>query len=90
MAVVREGCYNGCWSLYFGCFYLKGDERGGTVLVVGKGEGRGKGKGRTVYLLGLETWSLEDVARVMSGVKGREVRLKIVSREDIVCFMWRR
>lgn len=42
--------------------------------------------GRTVYLSQKETWTLRDVAGMVSRVRGREVGLKIVGREEYVDF----
>ncbi|KAF1917039.1 hypothetical protein BDU57DRAFT_517487 [Ampelomyces quisqualis] len=41
----------------------------------------GKWKGKTFYLSQTRTWSLRDVARMVSRVRGEEVVLKIVSRK---------
>ncbi|KAJ4989328.1 NmrA-like family protein [Stagonosporopsis vannaccii] len=38
--------------------------------------------GKTFYLSQKRTWTLQDVAGIVSKVKGEEVRLKVVSRED--------
>ncbi|KAH7090610.1 hypothetical protein FB567DRAFT_296092 [Paraphoma chrysanthemicola] len=45
-------------------------------------EARDKWAGKMVYLSQKKSWSLRDVARMVSEVKGEEVKLKVVSRKE--------
>lgn len=38
--------------------------------------------GKTLYLSQKKTWTLQDVARIVSDVRGEEVKLKVVSRKE--------
>ena len=38
--------------------------------------------GKTVYLSQKRSWTLQDIAGIVSRVKGKEVRLKVVSRKE--------
>ena len=51
-------------------------------------DGSGKYEGKTLYLSAPTTRTLRDVARVVSEVKGREVEVKIVGRDEYMehCF----
>lgn len=52
----------------------------GTARILS--EGVEKWGGKTVYLSQKRTWSLEDIAGIVSRVRGEEVSLKVVSREE--------
>ncbi|KAI8934794.1 hypothetical protein NX059_008479 [Plenodomus lindquistii] len=52
----------------------------GTAKVLAAPSGEWAGK--TFYLSQRRSWSLGDIARMVSGIKGEEVRLKIVSRKE--------
>jgi uncharacterized protein YbjT (DUF2867 family) len=45
-------------------------------------ESSDKWAGKTFYLSQKKTWSLQDIARIVSKVRGEDVRLKVVSRKE--------
>lgn len=52
----------------------------GTAVVLS--ESSDEWAGKTFYLSQKKTWSLADVARIVSNIRGEEVKLKVVSRKE--------
>ncbi|SMQ50236.1 unnamed protein product [Zymoseptoria tritici ST99CH_3D7] len=83
--ILRQGLYNESWPLYFGHWKL-GEMTGAKSCALILAAPEEEWAGKMVYLLQGKSHSLKDVAGMVGRALEREVKLKVVEREEHVNF----